>query len=389
MGLRPQFDHCVHGQLQVRRVLYRAACEVRVQAPLDGQVRDHQHRAALPLKLNDDGSKASNHIRVGLAAGAGVAEVQLVLLPCLPDVGVLSLDLLVGHAVADAPVELVQKRSAHARKVDSILGHIRNTLQGVQGGRVHGCRAKQHEHLPVRGLARPKHLPLAASQHLRDEAAISVTVRRQLLPHAAQLACKVVFGFCMPRQPDAPLAYMTVAEVGGHLACEVPRDAMHDNLLANVEHFDIAYVLPQLLVLHGLVRVLVLSDTLKKIYPCFLGIHALIVVVAELQAVILLQNLGVVADALHKHRGEPAAFAAPLDDLGSPLPGGVGGVEDRNAHTLLLLQPADGLLHALRGDPLPQRRHLLVVLVEEVRIRASLAHVPPQVPSVERLDRET
>mmetsp|Transcript_6315 Transcript_6315/g.21621 ORF Transcript_6315/g.21621 Transcript_6315/m.21621 type:complete len:215 (+) Transcript_6315:393-1037(+) len=105
VGARLEGDHRVERDGHVGRLLSGQPHEVGVHDAEDALVRHDEQGLRAPLHLHDDGLQAVAHVQVGLPARVAVG--QLVLLAPLVLVGVLGLDLVVAHAVADARVNLV------------------------------------------------------------------------------------------------------------------------------------------------------------------------------------------------------------------------------------------------------------------------------------------
>lgn len=105
VGAGGQLDECVQGHLHPGGLFLRDVHEVGVDATEDSLVGDDDDVLAA-LQLHDDGFETDDDVAVGLAAA--VAVVVLVLVAGLEVLGVLLGDLLVGQAIADAGVQLVE-----------------------------------------------------------------------------------------------------------------------------------------------------------------------------------------------------------------------------------------------------------------------------------------
>lgn len=102
---RRQLDERMQRHIHPRTPLVVPLHIIRIHAPQHRLVRDDED-ILRPLQLHDDGLEARHHVGVGLAAA--VAVVVLVGVAGGKVLGELVLDVLVGEAVADAGVELVE-----------------------------------------------------------------------------------------------------------------------------------------------------------------------------------------------------------------------------------------------------------------------------------------
>ena len=101
-----QLHEGVQGDLHPRALALVQVVEVGEDAADDGLVRDDDDVLAA-LELHDDGLEADDDVAVALAAAVPV--VVLVVVARAEVLGVLALNLLVRHAVADARLELVER----------------------------------------------------------------------------------------------------------------------------------------------------------------------------------------------------------------------------------------------------------------------------------------
>ena len=105
VGLGRQLHERVQRDLGPGRLVGAGIHKVRVDAADDGLVRHDDHVAA-PLEFHDDRFQPDDDVTVRLAAAVSV--VVFVVVASLEVFGVAILDLLVGEAVADARVDLVE-----------------------------------------------------------------------------------------------------------------------------------------------------------------------------------------------------------------------------------------------------------------------------------------
>ena len=143
----------------------------------------------------------------------------------------------------------------------------------------------------------------------------------------------------------------------------------------------------RLRVVNRLVHALVRLHAPQEVVESLLRVRPLIVVVAELHAVVVGEDALVVAHRLEEdERDGRRRGRAPIDDGAPARLRGVGRVEDAAADAALLaVQPREQVVERLHRHLLLERLRLLVLRVEEARGGASLALVAPLVPRVEEL----
>mmetsp|Transcript_65393 Transcript_65393/g.200256 ORF Transcript_65393/g.200256 Transcript_65393/m.200256 type:complete len:264 (-) Transcript_65393:957-1748(-) len=241
----------VHGQIQVGELLHWQAGEVRVQAPLHRQMRDHQHRTALPFQLDDDGPHPPDNIGVRLRAGAGVTEVQWIPLPLRPDLRVLLLDPGVADASVVASVQFIEQAGAHGgkllaravagagrgadgpRRLRAVRrerqlallrllgraalhgGHAAGHRQVLEGRAVHRRGPHEHEHLGAFIFPGLLHRLTARLEPAAQLKAIRLAAARDLA------LVRLVLALGVSGQPDAPGLDVDVAQVEADVTHEV------------------------------------------------------------------------------------------------------------------------------------------------------------------------
>lgn len=106
IGPGSQFDEGVQGHVHPRALRLVLFHEIGVDAAQNGLVRDNENVFAA-LKLHDDGFEADDNVAVRLSGG--IAIVVLVVVTRDKILGIPVFDFLVGQAIADTRVELVQR----------------------------------------------------------------------------------------------------------------------------------------------------------------------------------------------------------------------------------------------------------------------------------------
>ena len=102
---RRQLHQRMQRHILPRTLVLQQVHKIRIDAPQHSLMRDDDDVLA-PLQLHDDGLQADDDVAIRLAAA--IAVIVLVLVARGKVLGVLRGDLLVGHAVADARVQLVE-----------------------------------------------------------------------------------------------------------------------------------------------------------------------------------------------------------------------------------------------------------------------------------------
>lgn len=226
--------------------------EVGKDAAHDGLVGDDQD-VLRPLQLHHDGLQADDDVAVRLAAPVAVVVLVVV---ARPEVfGVLLVDLLICHAVAVARVELVERLPLQLLPPELAHGG-RGRLVGAPE------RAGPDGQGRVLGQAR---LAEELGQHLRV-----LEAARAEVGVAADLAFEVVLALPVAGEPDGPGLDVEVGQEVHQPGLQVVLDAVDDDLVAEVRHFDVGELFLGLV--DGLVHLLVHFDAVPEILGRLFGV---------------------------------------------------------------------------------------------------------------------
>mmetsp|Transcript_8666 Transcript_8666/g.23830 ORF Transcript_8666/g.23830 Transcript_8666/m.23830 type:complete len:453 (+) Transcript_8666:609-1967(+) len=224
IGLRGELNHCVERNRHIGSLLSRHAHEVGIDEPEDALVRHHQQGLADALHLHDHWLEAVAHVQVGLSSRVAVA--QLVALAQLVLLGHLLLDLLVGHAVADAGVDLVQVGQLpplHLLPRDDALGLRHAPLDHLVGDETRSLACAPERRGPqARGAGRARFR--IEGDHLLSKLAQLARVGGALGGEGgvpANLALHIVLRLAMSRQVEALRALLQIHHQLGDAAEEV------------------------------------------------------------------------------------------------------------------------------------------------------------------------
>ena len=103
-------------------------------------MRNHNHRLRRALELKNHRLQPLDNVHVALSPTdhtiahhpLRIAVIELVLLSLLRHIGVLLAHLLVGQVLADARIDLVQRRPLHTAVALDVLGRLHRPLQATR-----------------------------------------------------------------------------------------------------------------------------------------------------------------------------------------------------------------------------------------------------------------
>ena len=389
VGLGLEADDRVQGDGDVGRLLAGEAHEVGVEEAEDALVRDDEERLAVALHLVDHRVEAVDHVEVRLAARVAVGE--LVVLAPLELLGVVLLDLRVGHAVADAREDLVQVRPRDGPELDPLL-RVADVVALVVDVR-----------LPVgdvgRGLARAPHGrrpeargPLGPVGRLRDlrdaelRELLRVGVARgREAAVAADLAEHVVLRLAVAAEVEDVGLHVEVAEELDEAAGHVAPDVVDDEAAAvdDLDPAPVALGAVEAVRVDGLVVGLVLGDAPPEVLDGVALGHAHVVRRAELAGDdVALDDVAVRADGLEED-DLAVELAQPVVGVVALGQRRVGPVEDGDAAVVLLREPRAQVAERRVRRELALARARLVLRVEPLRRVVVPEELAPVVADVE------
>lgn len=352
VSTRGEFDEGVQRDLHPGTLLLRDVHEVGVDAAQDGLVGDDDDVLAA-FQLHDDRLQTDDDVAVGFAAA--VAVVVLVFVAGGEVLRVALGDLLVGQAVADTRVELVEGLPLQLLVAGRLL-QVASGLDGSLEGR------SPDDDLGVLGDAR-------LAKELGQGASVGFTTLRDV-GVTTDLAGQVVLGFSVlemrlvkrssevksktkeasyARQPDGARLDVEVLDVVHQAAGEVVLYLVDDDSRTDVDELDVGVRL--LIVVDGFVGLFVVANAVAEVHSRQLRVLALIVRRGSLDFEdVVHDEILVIADGLDEESLD-VSLAAPLVDPLAAFLGRVGGVQDSD-YTLAGFEPAKHVSHgSLCGGP--------------------------------------
>mmetsp|Transcript_17885 Transcript_17885/g.42993 ORF Transcript_17885/g.42993 Transcript_17885/m.42993 type:complete len:281 (-) Transcript_17885:1323-2165(-) len=236
IGVAIQLNHRVQRHRHIQRFATVQSLPVRDQHAQDCLVADDQQGFPHTLHLQHNGVQPVDHIQVGFTSG--VAIRQLVASPAGKLVRMLSLDLLIRHAVTLPSVDLVEILPLSGSHLDPLQ------LLAVVASCGHGCARYVPGSLlrpPQRTCPQPRWnrparlIPadLTGGEVLEFHGVGFAGLRESRIP--ANLAESVVLRLPVPREVEHVPAGVRVQHVGHHVAQQVSVDVGQGELVEIVD----------------------------------------------------------------------------------------------------------------------------------------------------------